>query len=140
MLAALPTPGSDELVATLPSVTPEVLSSLLTEALKAVLVSFQAPGWEALIPSSRDVENIFGARLRIVHVDLANYPELAVQYKIRVIPTLLLFTHGVLTAFIVGLIPSRFLVKTLSTALGVRVSLNIAERCRLGRNLRRERG
>ena len=37
--------------------------------------------------------------------------------------------HGVLTEFIVGMIPTRFLVKTLSTALGVRANLNTPGEC-----------
>jgi thioredoxin-like negative regulator of GroEL len=86
---------------------------------------------EALAPANRELVNIFGARLRVVHVDLATYPDLAVRFKIRVIPMLLLFTHGVLRAFIVGMIPARFLVKTLSTALGVRVNLNTTGGCSL---------
>jgi uncharacterized membrane protein YeaQ/YmgE (transglycosylase-associated protein family) len=61
------------------------------------------------------------------------HPDLAMQFKIRVIPTLLLFTHGVLTEFIVGMIPTRFPVKTLSTALGVRVNLNTPGGVTLGR-------
>jgi thioredoxin-like negative regulator of GroEL len=124
MPAAIPKSGWHELVDAIPSVTPATLNALLTEAPEPILVSFQAPGWEALAPASRELVDIFGARLHVVHVDLATYPDLAVRFKIRVIPTLLLFMHGVLTEFIVGMIPTRFLVETLSTALGVRANLN----------------
>ena len=139
MPAAIPKSGWHELVDALPSVTPTTLNALLTEASEPVLVSFQAPGWEALAPASRELVDIFGARLRVVHVDLATYPDLAERFKIRVIPTWLLFMHGVLTEFIVGMIPTRFLVETLSTALGVRVNLNTSGGCRVRRDPRGER-
>jgi thioredoxin-like negative regulator of GroEL len=119
-----PHSGGHDLVDANPSVTPATLNALLTEAPEPILVSFQAPGWEALVPASRKLVDIFGARLRVVHVDLSAYPDLAVRFKIRVIPTLLLFIHGVLTEFIVGMIPIRFLVEMLSTALGVRADLH----------------
>lgn len=131
MPAAIPKSGWHELVDAIPFVTPTTLNALLTEAPEPVLVSFQAPGWEVLTPASHELVDIFGARLRVVHVDLTTYPELAVRFKIRVIPTLLLFTHGVLTEFIVGMLPTRFLIKALSTALGVRVNLNTAGGCSL---------
>ena len=125
MLAAIRKSGWHELVDTIPSVTPATLNALLTEAPEPILVSFQAPGWGALAPASRELVDFFGTRLRVVHVDLATYPDLAVRFKIRVIPTLLLFIHGVLTEFIVGMIPTRFLVEMLSAALGGRANLNV---------------
>ena len=129
MPVTIPKSGCDEQVDAIPSVTPATLNALLTEAPEPVLVSFQAPGWQALAPASRELVDIFAARLRVVHVDVATYPDLAARFKIRVIPTLLLFTHGVLTEFIVGMIPTRFLVETLSTALGEHVNLNAPVGC-----------
>jgi len=139
MPAAIPKSRPHELINAIPFVTPATLNALLTEAPEPVLVSFQAPGWEALTPISRELVDIFDACLRVVHVDLTTYPELAVRFKIRVIPTLLLFTHGVLTEFIVGMIPTHFLVKKLSAALGVCVNLKAAGGCSLSRNPRRLR-
>jgi hypothetical protein len=131
MPSAIPKSRWHELIDAIPFVTPATLNALLTEAPEPRLVSFQAPGWEALTPASRELVDIFGAHLRVVYVDLTTYPDLAVRFKIRVILTWLLFTHGVLTEFIVGLIPTRFLVKTVSTALGIQVNRNPAGKCSL---------
>ena len=129
MPAVIPKARWHGLINAIPFVTPTALNKLLAEAPEPVLVSFQAPGWEALTRASREVVDTLGARLRVVHVDLTTYPELAVRFKIRVIPTRLLFTHGVLTEFIVGLIPTRFLVETLSAALGVCANPNAPRGC-----------
>jgi thioredoxin-like negative regulator of GroEL len=124
MPAAIPKSGWHELVDAIPYVTPATLYALLREAPEPVLVSFQVPGLEALAPASRTLVDIFGAQLRVVHVDLETYPELAARFKIRVIPTMLLFTHGVLTEFMVGMLPTRFVVETLSATVGVRANPN----------------
>jgi thioredoxin-like negative regulator of GroEL len=80
--------------------------------------------WEAMFPTCREVVEIFGGLLCLVRVDPATYPELAEPFKIRVSPTLLLFKHGVPPEFIVGMLPTCFVIETLSTALGVRPKLH----------------
>jgi thioredoxin-like negative regulator of GroEL len=54
-----------------------------------------------------------------VRVDIATYPQLAARFKIRVIPTLPLFNHGLPIEFIIGTIPIRFVIETLSKTPGV---------------------
>jgi thioredoxin-like negative regulator of GroEL len=113
--------GRDKVVS---SVTPATLNALLNEAAVPILVSFHTPASEAMFPTHRELVELFAGLLCLVRVDLAIYPALAERFKIRVSPTLLLFKHGVLTEFIVGTLPTRFIIETLSTALGVRPKLH----------------
>jgi hypothetical protein len=80
MPAAIPKSGRHALVDAIPSVTPTTRYALLTEAPEPVLVRFQAHGWEAPPPARRALVDIFDARLRVVHVDLTTYLELAVHF------------------------------------------------------------
>src|SRR5262245_51628463 len=136
MPVTIPNPGLHELVEAIPSVNAATLNALLAGSREPVLVSFQAPGWEALALDNLVLADSFATRLRVVHVNVAAYPDLLARFKIRVIPTLLLFMHGVLTEFIVGIIPARFLIERLSAALGEHVNLNVPVRCRVRDNPR----
>jgi hypothetical protein len=60
MPAAIPKSGWHDLVEANPSVTPATLNALLTKTSEPILVSFQAPGWEALVPASRELGELAG--------------------------------------------------------------------------------
>jgi hypothetical protein len=135
MPAITPTPGRQPRLEAVASATPATLDALLTEALEPILVSFHTASREMLAPTGRELRALIAlidAHLHVVHVDVATYPDLAVRFKIRVTPTLLLFTHGVQTEFIVGPIPSRFLVATVSKALGGRTQGHVPGGRRVG--------
>ena len=106
------------------SVPPATLNALRNEAAVPALVSFHTRAWKGMFPTHREVVELFAGLLCLVRVDLASYPKLAERFNIRVSPTLLLFKHGVLTEFIVGTSPRRFIIETLSSILGFRPKLH----------------
>jgi thioredoxin-like negative regulator of GroEL len=63
-------------------------------------------------------------------VNIAANSELAARFKIRAVPTLLLFQQGVPVEFIVGTVPSRFIFETVCKALGISPRLSLARRAR----------
>jgi thioredoxin-like negative regulator of GroEL len=66
------------------------------------------------------VAEAFAGRLRVVQVDTSADPELAARFKIRAVPTMLIFDKGVPVEFIVGTVPSRFVFETVRKALCVK--------------------
>jgi thioredoxin-like negative regulator of GroEL len=63
-----------------------------------------------------------------VQVNISANPDLAARFKIRAVPTLLIFKKGVPVEFIVGTVPSRFLFETVCKTLGVSSRLNKTRR------------
>jgi Thioredoxin len=57
-------------------------------------------------------------RLQAIQVDVTVYPHIAERFKVRIIPTLLLFNDSVPVKFVVGLVPSRFILQTMRRGLG----------------------
>jgi thioredoxin-like negative regulator of GroEL len=57
-------------------------------------------------------------RLWTIKVDVSVSPPIAEYFKVRIIPTLLIFKHGVSVKFVMGLVPSRFIVQTIRRAIG----------------------
>jgi thioredoxin-like negative regulator of GroEL len=60
----------------------------------------------------------FAGHLRVVQVNIAAHPELAARFKIRVVPTLLIFEGGLPVEFSVGIIPEHYLFEMVRKALG----------------------
>lgn len=102
----------------LPSLTEATLDRFLTESSIPVLVNFQAP-WSPVMdaPLGR-LAKAFAGHLRVVQVNIAAHPELAARFKIRVVPTLLIFDGGVPLEFIVGIVPERYLFERVTKAVG----------------------
>lgn len=103
----------------IPSVTPESFDEIVVESPIPVLVSFQAPWSKAMVPLLGRLAETFAGQLRVVHVNVVVYPELAARFKIRAVPTLLIFKGGLPIEFIVGTVPTRFIFETVCKALGV---------------------
>jgi thioredoxin-like negative regulator of GroEL len=51
-------------------------------------------------------------------VNTAAHPELAARFKVRVVPTLLIFAGGVPVEFSVGIVPEHYLFELVRKALG----------------------
>jgi thioredoxin-like negative regulator of GroEL len=100
-------------------VTSEVFEQLVINSPVPVLVNFETPLSKRMIPLLGQLAETFTGRLRLVRVNISADPELARRFKIRAVPTLLIFKKGIPTEFIVGTVPSRFVFETVCKTLGV---------------------
>jgi thioredoxin 1 len=95
-----------------------------TEVLQSpipVLVDFWAE-WcgpcKALAPTLDEIATEYAGRLKVVKLDVDENQELAIQYDVRGIPTLMLFSGGRPVEHIVGAFPKPVIVKKLVGHLG----------------------
>ena len=103
----------------IPEVTVETFDRLVLNSPLPVLVNFQTPWSRRMMPLLGQLAEAFSGRLRVVQVDISAGPGLAARFKIRAVPTLLIFKKGVPVEFIVGTVPSRFVVETVCKTLGM---------------------
>jgi thioredoxin 1 len=97
----------------------ESFDRLVIDSSMPVLVNFQTPWSKRMVPLLGQLAEMFGGRLRVVQVNIATDPELAARFKIRAVPTLLIFKNGVPVEFIVGTVPPRFIFETVCKTIGV---------------------
>lgn len=104
-------------------VTPAVVETLIRQSSLPVLVRFQArlADTDTTAPTLAWLTGILRGQIRAVQVDVAAHPCLAERFKIRVLPTVLIFEHGLPLEFIVGLTPDRYIVETVSKIVGAQV-------------------
>jgi thioredoxin 1 len=95
-----------------------------TEVLNAdvpVLVDFYAP-WcgpcRALAPALEGVAQAYAGRLKVVKVNVDEAPQLAVNYRIRGVPTLMFFKGGEVVDTVVGLPSANALRAKLDAVAG----------------------
>ena len=113
--------------ASIPSVTAENFDRLVVESPTPVLVNFQTPWSTGMVPLLGQLAEIFAGQLRAVQVNISADPALAARFKIRAVPTLLIFKNGVPVEFIVGTVPMRFIVATICKSLGLLSKANKAQ-------------
>jgi thioredoxin-like negative regulator of GroEL len=112
----------------IPEATSESFDRLVIDSPTPVLVNFQTPWSRRMVPLLGRLAEAFAGRLRVVQVNISAAPELAARFKIRAVPTLLIFKKGVPTEFIVGTVPARFIVETVCKSLGVSPRATKAQR------------
>jgi thioredoxin-like negative regulator of GroEL len=100
-------------------VTAASFDRFVTDSPVPVLVNFQTPWSKRMVPLLGQLAETLGGRLRVVQVNISADPELAARFKIRAVPTLLIFKHGIPVEFIVGTVPPRYIFETVCKALGV---------------------
>ena len=80
--------------------------STISETANPILVDFWAP-WcgpcLTIAPIIEDLADEIGNRIRIGKVNVDNHTEIAAQYNIRSIPTMLIFKEGIVVEQVVGL-------------------------------------
>jgi thioredoxin len=93
---------------------------LISSAEKPVLVDFYAT-WcgpcRMIAPILDQVQTLLKDKLQIVKIDTDRYPELASQYEIHALPTLVLFKNGQPVERIEGVLPPEQLVDRLKPLL-----------------------
>lgn len=93
-----------------------------------VVVDFFAP-WcgpcRMLAPVLEQLGRHFEGRLDIVKVDIDALPELADEYGIRSVPTLLLFKRGKVVDTVVGLLPPAMLKSKLEDVANASINFGV---------------
>ena len=100
--------------------TNETFKSTLASSASPVLVDFWAP-WcgpcKAIAPILEELATELDGKLRIAKVNIDDNNEIAVEYGIRAIPTMVLFKNGQKVDEIVGLSPKASLKARLTPQL-----------------------
>jgi thioredoxin len=90
---------------------------MLTESEKPLLVDFYAT-WcgpcRMLVPILDQVQALMKDKLQVVKIDTDRYPELASQYEVHALPTLVLFKQGQPVDRIEGVMPPEQLIERLT--------------------------
>ncbi len=93
---------------------------LLAEADKPLLVDFSAP-WcgpcRMMEPILDQVNAQMKQKIQVVKINTDNYPQLASQYQVHALPTLVLFKNGQAVDRIEGVVPVEQLIQRLEPLL-----------------------
>jgi len=116
-----------------PYVSAAHFDSLVIESPIPVLVNFETPWSTGMVPLLGKLAAAFAGRLRVMRVNISADPDVAARFKIRAVPTSLVFKNGVPVEFIVGTVPSRFVFETVCKALRGHPKANKARRMKTAR-------
>jgi thioredoxin 1 len=102
------------------NLTNDTFKAAISGAGTPVLVDFWAP-WcgpcKAIAPILEELANEFAGKLKISKVNVDEAGDVAAEYSIRAIPTMLLFKDGAVVEQIVGMLPKAALKAKLSAHL-----------------------
>jgi thioredoxin 1 len=103
-----------------PQVTDASFNQEVLESELPVLVDFWAP-WcgpcRMVAPVVEEIAQQFAGQLKVVKLNTDENPNIAKQYGIRSIPTLMIFKGGQRVDMVVGAVPKTTLAKTLEKHL-----------------------
>lgn len=107
-------------MSSIPSVTDETFEQEVIQSDVPVLVDFWAP-WcgpcRMVAPVVEDVAVQFEGRVKVVKMDTDQNPDVAKQFGIRSIPTLMIFKAGQKVDMVVGAVPKTTIASTLEKYL-----------------------
>ena len=90
------------------------------EASQPVVVDFWAE-WcgpcKMIAPALEDIANELGSKIKIAKLNIDENPELAAQFGVRSIPTLMIFKGGEMASRQVGAAPKQKLQQWINTAV-----------------------
>lgn len=107
-------------MAELEPINSDAFESQVIKAQTSVLVDFTAV-WcgpcKMLEPILKDLADLWRGKVRILKVDVDQNPELAMQYNVMGVPTLILFQGGKMVERLSGYQPKDRLIKVLQPHL-----------------------
>ena len=102
------------------AVTSETFKEEVLDASIPVLVDFWAE-WcgpcKTIAPIVEEIAREFAGRVKVAKLDVDASPEIATQFSIKSIPTLLLFHDGEVVDQIIGSVPKSLIKKRLDSFL-----------------------
>jgi thioredoxin 1 len=105
-----------------PAVTDANFKVEVLDSTDLVLVDFWAP-WcgpcRMVAPVVAEIAEMFIGKVKVVKLNTDENPNIASQYGIRSIPTLMIFKGGQKVDMVVGAVPKTTLANTLNKLLGV---------------------
>ncbi len=105
-----------------PAVTDATFIEEVLDSADPVLVDFWAP-WcgpcRMVAPVVEEIAEQFKGKVKVVKLNTDENPNIASQYGIRSIPTLMIFKEGQKVDMVVGAVPRTTLANTLNKHLGV---------------------
>jgi len=105
-----------------PAVTDANFKYEVLDSADLVLVDFWAP-WcgpcRMVAPVVAEIAEMFIGKVKVVKLNTDENPIIASQYRIRSIPTLMIFKEGQKVDTVVGAVPKTTLANTLNKHLGV---------------------
>lgn len=105
-----------------PAVTDATFKDEVLDSAAPVLVDFWAP-WcgpcRMVAPVVEEIAQQFEKKVKVVKLNTDENPNIASQYGIRSIPTLMIFKGGQKVDMVVGAVPKTTLANTLNKHLGV---------------------
>lgn len=102
--------------------TAEEFKNLINTSKKPVLVDFFA-SWcgpcKMLAPVIEDIENEFSESLEVLKIDIDKCSELAREYNIMSVPTLMIFSEGEVKTQETGFMPKEALINMINSSVNV---------------------
>lgn len=102
--------------------TAEEFKNLINTSKKPVLVDFFA-SWcgpcKMLAPIIEDIENEFSESLEVLKIDIDKCSELAREYNILSVPTLMIFSEGEVKTQETGFMPKEALINMINSSVNV---------------------
>lgn len=102
--------------------TAEEFKNLINTSKKPVLVDFFA-SWcgpcKMLAPIIEDIENEFSESLEVLKIDIDKCSELAREYNIMSVPTLMIFSEGEVKTQETGFMPKEALINMINSSVNV---------------------
>jgi thioredoxin 1 len=100
--------------------TADSFKTAVSESTTPLLVDFWAP-WcgpcKAIAPILEELAIELDGKIKIAKVNIDDHNDIAVQYNIRAIPTMLVFKGGKLVDQVVGMLPKAALKAKLATQI-----------------------